>query len=123
MADNEKRLRRAWADRRLAERAIADALVEGWPIGAEIRWCRREVIYFGRVIQHSRDDRIKVENYTTGRKIWIGIDWILQVAGIANFAGCSDLDRRCDSNFCGAGGDCIACGAIQGEACQAPRKH
>jgi hypothetical protein len=28
--------------------------------------------------------------------------------------------RRCDTNLCDAGGNCIACNAIQGEACQHP---
>lgn len=32
----------------------------------------------------------------------------------------TDPNRRCDSNLCGAGGECIACGAIQGEACRKP---
>lgn len=31
-------------------------------------------------------------------------------------------DRRCDSNLVDAGGNCIACGAIQGEACQQPER-
>lgn len=33
-----------------------------------------------------------------------------------------DLDRRCDSGMVDADGYCIACNAIQGEACQAPRE-
>lgn len=35
-------------------------------------------------------------------------------------AGAVDPDRRCDSNLVDAGGNCIACNAIQGEACHAP---
>ncbi|MET4342003.1 hypothetical protein [Bradyrhizobium sp. RT9a] len=40
------------------------------------------------------------------------------------WACCSDdhRPRRCDTDLCDAGGDCIACDAVQGEACQAPRK-
>jgi hypothetical protein len=35
----------------------------------------------------------------------------------------TDVDRRCDSDLCDAGGNCIACNAIQGEACRKPSRH
>lgn len=41
---------------------------------------------------------------------------------IAEQAPRSTSDRRCESNLVGLHGECIVCGAIQGEACQAPRE-
>lgn len=42
------------------------------------------------------------------------------IAGQAPRRGKPPSDRRCDSGLVDTGGECIACDAIQGEACQRP---
>lgn len=45
------------------------------------------------------------------------------VTGIETFAcdECSGLPpRRCESNKCDPGGECMSCGAINGEVCRDP---
>ena len=47
----------------------------------------------------------------------------VEISGIETFvcAKCADDDpRRCETDECGFGGECIACGAISGEVCQDP---
>jgi hypothetical protein len=37
--------------------------------------------------------------------------------------GDNHTPRRCETDLCDAGGNCIACHAIQGEACQRPLRR
>lgn len=60
---------------------LRDKIVKLFPIGTDVRWMHGKHEQWGQVVDHGTD-RLKVENYTTERQVWITYHDMIYVYGV-----------------------------------------